>query len=99
MSEGKSHKTTANRIAKKYKAEYNSSKGVDIVMPNKAIEVETAETVKDGIRQLQGHKKPVYIAGTNKKALDKAIELTQNTTVGVMDNLGNILKSSSRKKG
>ncbi len=69
-----------------------------IVTNSKAIEVETPKTVKSGLQQLQGHKKPSYIAGTNQAAVDKALELTKNTTVGVMDNQGNIVKSSSRKK-
>lgn len=98
MSEGKSHKTTSNRIAKKLKAEYNSDKGVDIVTPNVAIEVETESTVQSGMQQLQGHKKRSYIAGTNKAAVDKALEATKGTTIGVMDNQGNIVKKSTRKK-
>jgi len=97
MSESRSHKTTSNRIAKKNNAEYNNRKGVDIVTPSRAIEVETANTVKSGIGQLQGHKKPSYIAGTNQQAVDKALKVTQGTTIGVMDNQGNIIKSSSRK--
>ena len=98
MSESRSHKTAANRIADKYNTEYNNGEGVDIVTPGKAIEVETPKSVQDGIQQLQGHKKPAYIAGTNQDAVDKALELTQGTTIGVMNNQGNIMKSSSRKK-
>jgi len=98
MAESKSHKDTSNRIARKYNAEYNSKKGVDIVTPARAIEVETENTVKSGIKQLQGHKKPSYIAGTNQAAVDKAVKDTKGTTIGVMDKDGNIVKSSSRKK-
>ncbi len=98
MPESKSHKTTAKRIAKKHNTEYNSGKGVDIDTPSRAIEVETPDTINDALRQLQGHKKPSYIAGTNKEAIEKALEVTKGTTIGVMDNQGNIIKSSSRKK-
>jgi len=98
MAESKSHKTTANRIAKKYNTEYNSGEGIDINTPGKAIEVETPDTVKDALQQLQGHRKPSYIAGTNQKAVEKALELTKGITIGVMDNMGNIIKSSSRKR-
>ncbi|MFT7613904.1 MAG: hypothetical protein ACI9J3_002884 [Parvicellaceae bacterium] len=98
MAESKPHKDTSNRIAKKNNADYNSKKGVDIVTNSRAIEVETENTVKSGIKQLQGHKKPSYIAGTNQKAVDKALELTKGTTIGVMDKDGNIVKSSTRKK-
>ena len=98
MTESKSHKATSNRLAKKYKTEYNSGKGVDVQTNKVAIEVETPDTVADASRQLQGHKKPVYIAGTNKEAVKKALEATKGTTIGVMDNQGNIVKRSTRKK-
>jgi hypothetical protein len=98
MKESKSHKVTANRLAKKFGTEYNTGKGADIKTDGIAVEVETPETVADGLRQLRGHNKPVYIAGTNKEAIDKAVELTKGTTVGVMDNQGKIVKKSTRKK-
>ena len=98
MPESRSHKTTSNRIAKKLNGDYNNGKGVDIVTPNIAVEVETENTVAGGIQQLQGHRKPAYIAGTNAKAVDRALKATQNTTIGVMDNQGRIVKRSTRKQ-
>jgi len=98
MAESRSHKITANRIAKKMKTEYNDGKGIDIKSTNAAIEVETPETVADALGQLRGHRGPVYIAGTNKEAIKKAMETTKGTTVGVMDNQGNIKKQSTRKR-
>jgi hypothetical protein len=98
MSENKSHKTASNRIAGKYNAEYNSNKGVDIVTPKIAIEVETEHTISSGMQQLQGHKKSAYIAGTNREAVNKALERTKGTTIGVMDNQGNVVRRSTRKK-
>lgn len=98
MSESRSHKITANRIAKKYKTEYNSGAGADIKAEKAAIEVETPDTVKGGMRQLQGYKKPVYIAGTNQEAVDKALEVTQGTSIGVMNNQGKVIKRSRRKR-
>ena len=97
MPESKSHKVTSNRIAKKYKTEYNTGQGADIKTDRIAIEVETAETVGDASRQLRGHQKPVYIAGTNKEAIEKALEATKGTTIGVMDNQGKVLKRSTRR--
>ena len=79
-------------------AEYNSREGVDINTKDIAVEVETQKTVQDGLMQLQGQRKRVYIAGTNKKAVNEAIEKTKNTTIGVMDNKGNIVKKSTRKR-
>ena len=97
MPESKSHKDTSSRIAKKFNAEYNPDKGVDIVTQKLAIEVETETTVQSGMQQLQGHRKKVYIAGTNQATVKKTIEATEGTTIGVMDNQGNIIKKSSRK--
>ena len=77
MSESRSHKTTANKIAKKLKTEYNSGKGADIKTNKTVVEVETPNTVSGASRQLQGYKKPVYIAGTNKEAVEKALEATK----------------------
>jgi hypothetical protein len=96
MSESKSHKDTANRIAKKLGAEYNSNKGPDIVTPKIAVEVGQKDSLKDNIRQLQGFQKPVYIAAPNKETLDKTLELTQDLTVGVMDKTGKVIKKSTR---
>lgn len=99
MTESRSHKTTANRIANKYGTEYQGHDGVDVVTSRIAVEVETPETVADGVRQLQGHRKPAYIAGTNQDAVEKALERTKGTTIGVMDSRGRIVKRSSRTGG
>ncbi len=98
MAEERSHKTTATRIAKKYGVDYNNREAVDIKSSRAAIEVETPDTVSEATSQLQGHRGPVYIAGTNQNAVDKAIEVTKGTTIGVMDNQGNIVKRSTRKR-
>jgi len=98
MAESRSHKATANRISQKYRTDYNNGKGVDIKSKKASIEVEIPETVADAPMQLRGHRGPVYIAGTNQDAVSKALDVTKGTTIGVMDNKGNILKSSTRKK-
>jgi hypothetical protein len=98
MAEKKSHRTTVNRIVKRYGGEYNPDKGPDIKSPFVGtVEVETEKTVADAPTQLQGSRGSVYIAGTNQEAVKKAIEVTEGTTIGVMDNKGNILKPSSRR--
>ncbi len=98
MAESRSHKVAANRIAKRLRTDYNSGKGVDIVTPTRAVEVETPSTVKDGVSQLRGFRKPVYVAGSNQEATQRALDITQGTTVGVMDSKGNIVKRSTRKR-
>ena len=62
---GLSHERAANSIARRNGAEYNKDKGPDVKTPFATIEVETEGTVRDGLRQLQGHRGPVYIAGSN----------------------------------
>ncbi len=98
MSESRSHKATANRIAGKYGVEYNEGEGVDIKSKRATVEVETPDTVADAPGQLRGHRGPAYIAGTNKEAVEKALEVADGTTIGVMDNQGKIVKRSTRKK-
>ena len=98
MAEGKSHKTAANRIASKLNTNYNNGEGVDIKSTRATVEVETPNTVSEAPRQLRGHRGPAYIAGTNQAAVDKALEVAEGTTIGVMDNQGKIIKRSTRKK-
>ena len=96
---GSRHDDTATRLADKDGVDYNRGKGADVIGPRRVIEVETAETARDGLRQLQGHRKPAYIAGVDAKAVAEALSATDGTTVGVMDSDGNIIRSSSRKRG
>ncbi len=98
MAESRSHLITANRIANKLNTEYNDGEGVDITSKKATVEVESLETVSDAPGQLRGHRGPAYIAGTNKEAVEKALQITKGTTIGVMDNQGKIIKSSARKR-
>ncbi len=86
MPESRSHKTTSNRIAKKMNTQYNDGKGVDIKSTNATIEVETPETVGDAPGQLRGHRGPVYIAGTNKEAVNKAMALVKSREFSIFQN-------------
>jgi hypothetical protein len=96
--ESRKHEDTARQIAKREGTGYNRGQGPDINTSRRAIEVETESTIKDGLRQLQGFRKPVYIAGTDQQTTEKALELTKRTTVGVMNKRGDILKRSTRKQ-
>ena len=97
MSESRSHKITANRLAGIYNTQYNQGQGADIKTDNIVIEVETPDTVADAGRQLSGHRGPVYVAGTNQEAVERALARYDDTTIGVMDNQGTIIRHSSRK--
>ena len=96
MAESRSHKTTANRLAAQHGVEYNQGPGADIKADHITIEVETPDTVADAGRQLGGHRGPVYVAGTNKEAVELALDRYADSTIGVMDNQGNIVKRSTR---
>ena len=93
------HDVTAQRLARKEGVEYNRGQGPDVISTRRAIEVETANTVHDGLRQLQGYKKPVYIAGADDEATKAALDGSQGMTVGVMNPQGKIIKRSTRKRG
>ena len=95
---GSRHDDVAKGIAGKVGGNYNPGKGVDIVTKKSAIEVETDRTISDGKRQLQGHRKPSYIAVTSERAVPKAVEATKGTTIGVMDPSGKVVKRSTRKR-
>lgn len=92
------HDKTASRLASKNRVDYNRGQGPDVNTPRRAIEVETADTARDGLRQLRGFKKPVYIAGADSEATKAALDAAKGTTVGVMDSQGNILKRSTRRR-
>lgn len=96
MVEDRSHKITTNRIANKF-GTTSQTEGPDIKTTKITVEVESPGSMKEGIRQLQGSKGPAYLAGTNQKAVQEALEATKNTTIGVMDNRGKILRRSTRK--
>ncbi len=95
---GTKHDNTANRIALKKGVEYNRGQGPDVATSRQVIEVETADTVRDGFRQLRGFRRPIYIAGADGAATRAALEAARGTTVGVMDQQGNVVKRSTRKR-
>lgn len=97
MTESRQQKTIATRLAKKFNTEYLPGVGADVKTKRIAIKVVTEDTIEDGMRELRGHRKPVYLAGTNKSAINAALEAIQGTTVGVMNNQGKIVEKSKRK--
>ena len=86
------HDEIAKKIAKKEGTEYNKGQGPDIQTSRRVIEVATHESdLEDSTRQLQGFKKPRYLA-TTSEMLKKAKEITKGTQVGVMGPTGHIIK-------
>ena len=90
------HDKVAERIAKRQRTTYNPGPGVDVKGSRAVVEVETDNTVGDAARQLKGYKKPVYVAGTDAKTVKKALEHYKDTTIGVMNPSGKIVKNSTR---
>ena len=90
------HDATAARIAARY-GTYHRREGVDILTATFAIEVESYSTVTQAESQLDVHRftHRLYCAGADKSATDKALAYYRNSTIGVMDSGGNILKASS----
>ncbi len=93
------HDKIALQIAKKEGAKYNTGQGPDINTSRRAIEVESAPTIPDAMRQLRGFQKPVYIAGKDLSATKAALKAAEGTTVGVMSHTGKVLKRSTRRRG
>lgn len=95
MPENRPHKETVNRLLWRFGAE-PQKKGADIQTPSFVAEVEPERTLSQGIQQLQGYKKPVYLVPTSERGVKKALELTAGMTIGVMGPEGNIIKPSTR---
>jgi len=92
------HDEIANKLAKKFNADYKSDKGIDIVLPNKVIEVETKKSgIFQGIKQVERSQKARYLA-VNKININNAIQATEGSGIGVMSETGKIIKKASRKK-
>ncbi len=92
------HDEVANKLAKKFKTEYKSDKGIDLVLPTKVIEVETQKAgILQGIKQVEKSQKARYLA-VNKININNAIQATEGTGIGIMSETGKIIKKASRKK-
>lgn len=92
------HDDIANKLANKFKTDYKSQKGIDIVTGNRVIEVETKKNgIRQGIKQVQNSSKARYLA-VNKQNINNALNATEGTGIGVMNETGRIIKRATRKK-
>jgi len=88
------HDKIANRLANKLGVEYNEGKGPDI-KGRQIIEVATHDSdINDSKRQLQGFRKPRYLAVPSDK-IDLAKEAVEGTGIGVMGPTGKIHKRAN----
>lgn len=96
MSKSK-HDQIAERLAKKFGAEYKSDFGIDIVTPSRVVEVESKPGGLDqGIHQVEHATKARYIA-VPRSLTNKALGKTEGTGIGVMSETGKIIKRANRK--
>jgi len=91
------HDRVAERLAKKEGVKYNRGQGADIQSSHRAIEVESVNTIGGAARQLAGYQKPVYVAGADAEATKKALQYYKNTTIGVKNSQGKVVRRSTRK--
>lgn len=96
---GKSkHDQIAEKLAGKFGTEYKSDIGIDLVTRDRVIEVETKQSGLDqGVRQVEHSGKARYLAVSNSLR-ENAVEKTEGTGIGVMNERGNIVKKASRKR-
>lgn len=96
---GKSkHDQIAEKLAGKFRTEYKPAIGIDLVTQNRVIEVESRQSGLDqGIIQVAHSDKARYLA-VSDSLKKKALEKTEGTGIGVMDERGKILKKASRKR-
>lgn len=92
------HDDAAQRLASKLGTEYNRGQGPDVQTKDQVTETETVNTIADAARQLSGFKKPVYVQGADAAATKKALERYGDTTIGVRNQQGRIVKRSTRGK-
>ena len=86
------HDQIAENLAKKFGVKYKKHKGIDIVTDNRVIEVETTKSgIYQGIDQVKRSTKVRYIA-VNDRNIQNALNTTEGTGIGVMDEKGRILK-------
>ncbi len=86
------HDKIAEKVAKALNTKYNRAKGPDINTPRLAAEVEVdIGKISEGLRQLQGFKKPRYIVIPDRH-LKSTIIRTERLKTGVMDERGKIVK-------
>ena len=87
----------ATRIARKYGIEYKKECSPDIVAPGCVIAIETLASAHKGFKRLQDHMCPVYMAGIDHFSTNAIMNWLQNTDVGIMNPIGDILKPSARR--
>lgn len=88
--ENKAHAATLRRLSLRYGLQVGAR--FDLAGDDLIIEVETAATLADGVRNLQHAAGRRFVAMTNQESIDDALLLTRTTQIGVMSPRGDIVK-------
>ncbi len=83
-----------NRIAQRYGVLPTPDGPFDIQAEKFSIDVETSASLDEAVEKLRIQPGPVYIAVTNKEGIHLALSKTEDTTIGVMDPQGGIVRDS-----
>ena len=83
-----------NRIAQRYGVRPTPDGPFDIQAENFSIDVETSASLDEAVEKLRIQSGPVYIAVTNKEGIHLALSKTEDTTIGIMDPQGGIVRNS-----
>jgi hypothetical protein len=90
------HDQIAESLAIRFHTEFKENKGIDLVTPEKVIEVEVHKNeLSQGIDQVQNSSKSRYIA-VPSAIKNEALVQTKGTGIGVMTERGKIVKKASR---
>lgn len=96
MSKSK-HDLIAERLARKFDTEYKPNKGIDLVTPDRVIEIETKkEGIEQGIDQVAHSSKARYLVVSNR-IVKLAQELAEGSGIGIMNKRGKIIKRAGRR--
>ena len=83
-----------NRIAQRYGVRPTPDGPFDIQAEKFHIDVETSASLDRAVNKLRNQSGPVYIAVTNKECIQLALSKTEDTTIGVMDPQGGIVRNA-----
>jgi len=90
----KAHAATLRRLSQRYGVP--SGHPYDLMGDGLIIEVETAATVADSVRNLQHESGRRFVAMTNQESLGDALLITRATEIGVMSPRGDIVKEAGQ---
>lgn len=85
------HDQIAERFAEQENVEYNRGKGPDVKGKDRTLEIAVSSSdVQSSVKQVRRYRKPYIV--TTPELVEKALDVTKGTGVGVMKLNGQIVK-------